>query len=218
MNSNIFNISNEYLSIIATLEDNEGELTPELGEALAINEHDRDKKMEAYAYVISQKAADISLAKDEINRLKKLIKRDGNIVDRLKNVLINTMDLFGLTNKNGNLSHNLENHSMYTRKTKTIDILIDEFTLDDEEKFADFLDFSIKTKLTKEQLQKIMFVLGEEGNSFIGLDYDVNVSKTKIKDAVTETSTITDKSEFDNRIELIGELAQYRTITSLTIR
>ena len=219
MNSNIFNISNEYLDLITTLEENEGELTPELEEALKINEEARDAKMEAYAYVIQQKNADIGLAKDEINRLRTLIKRDENIITRLKGVLIDTLRIFGLTNpKTGNLAHKLQHHNMFTRKNSSIDIKIEEFSADDQEKYAEFLDFAITSKLSRSQIQKILPILAEEDSEYTELEFVVTPNKTRIKEAIDAAFIIEDEAEREARVDLLDGLAQYKESTSITIR
>ena len=53
-NISLYNISADFLNIISQLEDNGGELTPELEEALAINEANLVTKVEAYLEVIAK--------------------------------------------------------------------------------------------------------------------------------------------------------------------
>ena len=48
MEKTLYEINEEYLGILAQIEDNEGELTPELEQALAINEENHAAKLEAY--------------------------------------------------------------------------------------------------------------------------------------------------------------------------
>ena len=218
MNSNIFNISNDYLAIITEIENNDGELTPELEEALAINEQERDDKMEAYAYVIAQKKADIGLAKDEIDRIRGIIKRDENIIDKLKSVLINTMELFNLRGKSGNLAYRLPNHNMFTRVNKSLDIKIEEFTGDDIDKFGEFLDFAIKTKLTKRQLEKILPILTEEDEDYCELEYEIIPNKTRIKNTLDGIGIIEDEEEREAILNNLDELVQYKESTSITIK
>ena len=216
MNSNIFQISNDYLELIATIEDNDGELTPELEEALSINKEELDAKMEAYAHIIKQKQADMKLAKDEIDRLRDLMKRDEKTIDRLKGVLIDTMDIFGLRNKNGNLAYRLPTVNMFTRNIRSIDVKIEAFGMLEEEAFAEFLDFNITSKLTREQFIAIQDKLAELG--LLNIDHTIVASKTKIKEALETLNIIEDEQIREERLDLISELAQYKDSVSLTIR
>ena len=49
---NLFNIKQEYINLVNTIIDNNGELSPELSQALAINETELKEKAINYGYVI----------------------------------------------------------------------------------------------------------------------------------------------------------------------
>jgi len=51
---NLFNIAQERLALMAEIEANDGELSPEMEEALAINQADFDEKATAYFHMIRQ--------------------------------------------------------------------------------------------------------------------------------------------------------------------
>jgi len=95
MKNTLYKIEAEYLDIISQVEVNEGELTPELEQALTINEGQLAKKSIAYIEVIDLKKSLIERIKAEKKRLDGLQKFQQNIVDRLENSLSNAVEIFG---------------------------------------------------------------------------------------------------------------------------
>jgi hypothetical protein len=95
MKKSLYNIEQEYLEIANQLED--GELSPELETALAINERELQGKAIAYAYVIKEAEDTVSIIDAEIKRLQGLKKTEQNKAQRLKDTIQNAMDLYGIT-------------------------------------------------------------------------------------------------------------------------
>lgn len=93
--SNLYFIEQELLDIFDTLEDNGGELTPELEERLSIAQEDFKDKIENYTHVISKYNADINFIKSEQKRLKELADAKAKVVDRLSKIMIDAIDKFG---------------------------------------------------------------------------------------------------------------------------
>ena len=95
MGTTLYEISNEYIELMQTLEDLEGELTPELEKALAINEANLQVKAKGYVEIIKTKEA-LDMAIDiEIKRLQGLKNRNSNVITELKNRLLVAVRLFG---------------------------------------------------------------------------------------------------------------------------
>ena len=94
MKKSLYNIEQEYLEIANQLED--GEVTPELETALAINESELQGKAVAYAYVIKESDDTVSVIDAEIKRLQGLKKTEQNKSKRLKETISNAMDLYGI--------------------------------------------------------------------------------------------------------------------------
>ena len=67
---NIFEIEQDLLSIFDEIEENEGELTPELEEKLAITQENFKNKVESYINLIKIKDGEINTISEEINRLE----------------------------------------------------------------------------------------------------------------------------------------------------
>lgn len=93
--SNLYFIEQELLDIFDILEDNGGELTPELEERLSIAQEDFKDKIENYTHVISKYNADINFIKAEQKRLKELADAKAKVVERLSKIMIEAIDKFG---------------------------------------------------------------------------------------------------------------------------
>ena len=91
----LYFIEQELLDIFDTLEDNGGELTPELEERLSIAQEDFKDKIEKYTHVISKYNADINFIKAEQKRLKELADAKAKVVERLSKIMIEAIDKFG---------------------------------------------------------------------------------------------------------------------------
>lgn len=94
MKKSLYKIENEYLEIANQLED--GELTPELETALAINEAELQGKAVAYAYVIKESEGTLGTIDAEIKRLTALKKSEQNKAERLRSTIQNAMELYGI--------------------------------------------------------------------------------------------------------------------------
>ncbi len=95
MKTTLYNIEQEYLTLISEIEALDGELTPEIEEQLTINKEQLESKSVAYMQVIATKE-DLNSAIDiEIKRLQALKKRNKGLVDNLKNRLLDAVNLFG---------------------------------------------------------------------------------------------------------------------------
>ena len=92
---NLFNIKQEYLAIANELTD--GELTPELEQALIITQENLQEKAINYGYVIKNFESEVDIIEEEIKRLNALKKARINAVDKLKNNISDAMQLFGIT-------------------------------------------------------------------------------------------------------------------------
>ena len=76
------------------LED--GEFTSELENALVINQNELQEKAVNYGYVIKESENSISLIDAEIKRLQDLKKVQSNKIDRLKETVLNAMNIYGI--------------------------------------------------------------------------------------------------------------------------
>lgn len=95
MKTTLYDIEKDYLTLISQIEQAEGEITPEVEEQLIINETQLQGKSVAYLQVITTKEGVNSAIDIEIKRLEALKKRNNNLVDRLKDRLLEAVKLFG---------------------------------------------------------------------------------------------------------------------------
>ena len=99
--SNIFELEQELLDIFDNLEENCGELTPELEERLTIAQEEFTLKVKNYTNVIKMLNSDLTAIKEEQARLKTLYERKDKLVNKLKEIIIVAIDNFGDTKKSG---------------------------------------------------------------------------------------------------------------------
>ena len=126
---NIFEIESSLQSIFEELEDNGGELTPELEEKLAITEGDFKAKVKSYCDVIKQVKSDISLIKEEEARLKTLKKTKENLITRLSKIVCHAINEFGDTTKTGTKCVDWGTGKVSVRRTQAVEL--DEQSLSD---------------------------------------------------------------------------------------
>jgi len=94
MKLTIYQIEQNYNQLAEQLIDNDGELTPELSEQLAITEEQLQNKSVAYSFVIKQMDADVEIIEAEIKRLQNLKKQREKASEYLKERIKHAMDTF----------------------------------------------------------------------------------------------------------------------------
>lgn len=103
MNKSLFHIQQEYLQLAEILEDNGGELTPEIEQSLAINQQELQTKGVNYALVIRQIDGEAEIIDREIKRLADLKKTKENAANRMKEAIKGAMELYGIQSIKGDL-------------------------------------------------------------------------------------------------------------------
>ena len=98
---NIFEIQTNLQNIFKEIEDNDGEITPELMAELDSAECTLKEKVEGYTSYIKTLENDVNLIDAEVARLKKLKETKKKIIDKLKAILIEVIQAYGETKKNG---------------------------------------------------------------------------------------------------------------------
>jgi hypothetical protein len=91
----LYNITNEQKALLAKIEANEGELTPEILERIEITEELFHSKAADYGYVIKTFEDTSSVIDKEIKRLQELKKKADNNAERLKQRIKDAMIQFG---------------------------------------------------------------------------------------------------------------------------
>jgi len=111
---NLYNIKSEYINIAALLTD--GELTPELEEALLINEQNFTEKAINYGYVIKTFESETDILENEIKRLNALKIARSKAIDKLKVTISNAMQLYGINEVKG------PTFKMNFRKSESVEV------------------------------------------------------------------------------------------------
>jgi len=173
--ANLFNIEEKYLSIIAQLEDNDGELTPELETALTITHDELIEKIKSYYYVIKTKEAEIEVAKSEVERLKGAMTTRKNLIDRLKKVVDQAVELFGTPGKSEGKKLDLGDLKVWQKKTEALG-LAEEAVIDDER----FCLKEIKFALSYEEANELLNII--KNPILTSKEFIPNVNIVLIKD------------------------------------
>ena len=119
---NIFNIKQELLDIFNEIEENEGELTPELEEQLNITQEEFKNKIKSYSDIVKMLENDIIDIKAEKARLNDLQKSKEKTIERLKKIMIDAIELFGDTTKFGGKFVDYGTGKVSIRNTQTIEV------------------------------------------------------------------------------------------------
>ena len=120
--ANIYNIQQELFDIFSQIEDNDGELTPELEQALTIKEEEFKDKVKDYISVIKQLELDLVGIKEEKSRLDNLKKSKEKTIERLKQVIVEAVKLFGDTSKTGTKFLDYSTGKVSIRKSESIEL------------------------------------------------------------------------------------------------
>lgn len=122
MGRNIYDITDDYIAVIAEIENNDGEITEYLEEKLKIAEDELEEKLRAYRSVIKQNESFIDYNKDEIKRLRDRNKSFDNTKERLSKYIIPALHMFGNQTASGNFSIKYPDFSVSTRLSESVNI------------------------------------------------------------------------------------------------
>lgn len=120
MEQSLYEITNELRLICSELEENGGELTEELAEALTVNQNNLKEKLSNYRRAILHYNSIIECSKNEKKRLNDRQKIKENIINRLKSNILSAVKEFGYDGKNGNKIIELDDITFYTKNIKSV--------------------------------------------------------------------------------------------------
>lgn len=218
--ASIFNIQQDLYSIFDSIEENEGEITPELEEALTIKREEFSTKIQGYVAFIKQLELDNKGIKEEIARLKDLQKSKEKTIDNLKKIMAMAIDAFGDTNKSGNKFLDYGTGKVSIRKSDSIEVdeegtkqFVNRFfryfnwlhftnTADQQElDVKDIIDFCNKNKQDDEEdIVETNYTDDDLTNLQANLDFKVN-----LKDLITNP----------NGLKLINSLLDYKVLATI---
>ena len=125
---NIYQLQQDLISIFDEIEENGGELTPELEKELSIKQDEFKEKVENYTKVIKFLEQDLNAIKEEKKRLTDLAASKQRIIDRLTRIIIEAINTFGETKKTGVKYLDYGTGSVSIRNSTAVDV--DEVLLD----------------------------------------------------------------------------------------
>lgn len=218
--ASIFNIQQDLYAIFNSIEENEGELTPELEEALTIKREEFSTKIQGYVAFIKQLELDNKGIKEEIARLKDLQKSKERTIDNLKKIMTMAIDEFGDTTKTGTKFLDYGTGKVSIRKSDSIEVdeegtkqFVNRFfryfnwlhftnTANQQElDVKDIVDFCNKTKQDDEEdVIETNYTDDDLNNLQANLDFKVN-----LKDLITNP----------DGLKLINSLLDYKVLATI---
>lgn len=112
----LFQLSDEMALIESILEENGGELTPELESAWEETRESLVRKTDNYGVLLQKLKASEDAISNEIKRLQKLKKTTANTQERVKGHILNCMNVFGIDKLEGYLT------KISKRKSKSLNV------------------------------------------------------------------------------------------------
>ena len=116
MEKSLYQITADQLELFNQIDEMEGELTPELEEALKINADNFESKARGYIWMIKKLEADNITINEELNRLERIEKRNNKMIDRLKENMKFAIEIFGESQK-------VDTFTLSLRKSKSVEII-----------------------------------------------------------------------------------------------
>lgn len=118
---NIFDLGVQLQKIFEVIEENDGELTPELEEELDITSKNFKDKIEAYCQVLTIYNSDVECCKNEKDRVNSIQKVKKNTIEKIKQRLIEAVEQFGEIGKSGNKVVETPTRKLYTKGSTSIE-------------------------------------------------------------------------------------------------
>lgn len=145
---NLYELTAEQARIEALLEENGGEITPEIEEALTLTAEALPKKVDGYGILIRQFAAAEAACDAEIKRLQGLKKTAQNAQRGMKERILYAMQTFGYDKLAG------ETTKFSTRRSTAVEVDDDVLLAKYRGKIADFIEtlpawLSLEVKVSK---------------------------------------------------------------------
>ena len=119
MSKSLYEIQDELRQIIDTIEENGGEIDEFTGEALEIKQEEFESKIESYCNAITILKSEAECCKNEKQRINNLQNTKKNIIEKLRDRILDAVLVWGTTGKTGNKVLNLPTRKLFTKFTPT---------------------------------------------------------------------------------------------------
>lgn len=218
--SNIYNIQQDLLALFGAIEDNEGDLTPELEEALAIKQEEFKDKIKSYSGIVKMLENDVNAIKEERDRLYDFQKSKEKTIERLKKIMAEAINTFGDTTKAGGKFVDYGTGKVSVKNTQTVEVDTDSLGRFIDRAMSYFKWQSDNNQMStslvdpKDMLIYINTPCFIEADTY-NEDYDKNIPKYTIDDINNLNTSINLDVPFkqlistDKGIELLDALLKY---------
>lgn len=174
---NIYQITEELQNIYNELEENGGELTPELEEQLAITQDNLKAKVEDYVNAVKITENECNLIDEEIGRLKMLKESKKKTIERLKKAVVTAVDNYGDTTKSGSKFIDYGLGKVSIRNSSSVEVF-DEVTDVTVDNFFNMIDSLRRTG----ELQHLTEIdCGEAIDMLKQYDNQLNINEDDLK-------------------------------------
>ena len=112
MNKSLFQITDEQSKLLQFIDENDGEFTPEIEEALVISQQELATKSQNYIYVLKRLEAEKEMAKEVEAQAKAFRAKKEKAIARLENALLDATLRFGKIESGI--------HTVSTRKSESV--------------------------------------------------------------------------------------------------
>lgn len=119
MSKSLYEIQDELQQIIDNIEENGGEVDEFTEEALKIKQEEFENKIESYCNAITMLKSEAECCKNEKQRINSIQQTKNNIIERLRNKILDAVLMWGTTGKAGNKVLNLPTRKLFTKLTPT---------------------------------------------------------------------------------------------------
>jgi len=173
----LFNIRQEHLTLLALIDEAEGELTPEMQEDLKLNKEGFKDKALSYGYLIRKLDAESDVIATEIKRLQNLKQRAEKRSDLFKKMLDEGMKQFGY--------EKVESELLKISYRKSTPVELTETFQDDILKYAD-VTISLNTDKVRAAEEAGHTVVLTEDMLTACFDLSPSISKKRIGEAIKQ--------------------------------
>ena len=126
--ASIYNIQKELLDLFGEIEANGGEVTEEQIELLNIKESELQEKLDNYYKAIQSWKADMATCKEEEKRIASTRKKYENRIERLKTIMLDSVNTFGTVGKNNKFIE-LPTARIFTKSSKAVEVDEERITI-----------------------------------------------------------------------------------------
>lgn len=119
MSKSLYEIQDELQQIIETIEENGGEIDEFTEEALKIKQEEFESKIESYCNAITMLKSEAECCKNEKQRINNIQTTKKNIIEKLKDRILDAVLVWGTPGKTGNKVLNLPTRKLFTKLTST---------------------------------------------------------------------------------------------------